>query len=232
MSKIKPPLGLGLNDYLVLVGFVFLTFKGYASFFSDPGIGWHLKLGEMIAKHQIWPNSDPRVFSAEHSHWILDQWLGDLVLYTLSSYNLAVLYVVFGCLLVWLSYRLLYSNLQKITGTFILSSLVCVYVNSFIGIHFLARPVFLSFILFASFYFYLNSVEIRRNLRSKNLLMIFILSVLWANIHSSFLLIWFLVGVKFLVDVCVNKPRERFSSILRGYIYLVLIVLNRYPLNP
>ena len=82
---------------------------------ADPGIGWHLRNGEVISTTFEIPRSDP--FLSEARPWVNNQWLGDVLLhqlYTIAGWpGLQLIVICVGWLVAfWLAPKVLQSTSQ------------------------------------------------------------------------------------------------------------------------
>ncbi len=191
---------------LVLLGAFFsLTQLQLSSFSDDPGVGWHLETGRFIFQTGTVPHSDP--FLSVARPWISDQWLSDLLFYTVYAqsgwpilYALGiVLYLATFFFVLFKSARGAgYATSAVLLGLLLLSKLSV--------IHFIFRPVLFSFLLFSLLY-----AAVVRFARSESefsiswikVAFVTVFFALWANLHPSFplgLLIIAVLACSFVVD--------------------------------
>lgn len=62
---------------VLLAGSMFVPLR---RFFVDPDVWWHIKVGATIFSTHHWPTTDPYSFTAHGTPWIAYEWLGDLLL--------------------------------------------------------------------------------------------------------------------------------------------------------
>jgi hypothetical protein len=62
---------------MVLIGRVFYEAR---TFFVDPDVWWHIKVGQDILRTHSWPTVDPYSFTAAGTPWIAYEWLGEALL--------------------------------------------------------------------------------------------------------------------------------------------------------
>lgn len=234
MAKLKSLLlrPFGLIDAIVLICFITLPIVQMQFFADDPGVGWHLKTGELIAQSGEIPRVDPFLASTTPRVWISDQWLSDLILYAIFERGgFALIYAALTALYLLTYFGLLYhgvlsrsrSALGAALGTFLAFKL---------GIpHFILRPVLFSFTFFVAVYLIAerlyrqysartslssNDLKLTLNERSKNRNRIIypalvLLFVLWANMHPSFvlgLLVLFVACAALLFDLLIFGEKE------------------------
>jgi len=192
LARFFRPISFG--DIVACISLIALLTLQLVKFADDPGVGWHLQGGKFIAQSGHAPAVDPLLHSDIPRTWISDQWLSDLILYTL--YNLGfwpLIYLVFILIYIGTYFAFLLKGTQHISGARI-ASVFAVFLAFKIGlVHFILRPVVFTFPLFVllvvftfSLYRHIKSVNLDK-LPSKAWLLPF-LFLLWTNIHPSFLL--------------------------------------------
>src|SRR6266567_3107136 len=48
---------------------------------QDPDLWWHLKTGALIVRNHAIPAVDPFSYTAAGKHWIVQEWLSEVILY-------------------------------------------------------------------------------------------------------------------------------------------------------
>lgn len=171
-------------------------------FADDPGVGWHFASGAWIVNHLAVPFTDPFLASPFPRPWVSDQWLTDVVFYlVLSRAGWAPLYALVIVIFVATFLLVLHRSILRETKLFIPSALAAVLVFKIAQIHFILRPVIVSFFLFAIVYVSLRELwtklasgdEFTALLRRKGIVFI-VLFMLWSNLHPSFVLGLILLG--------------------------------------
>lgn len=169
---------------------------------NDPGLGWHLATGRWIATHQTVPQTDPFLFSDAPRPWVADQWLGDLLIYVLYSLgSFPLLYTGLAVLFLLTYWGTLFSFVSRHQDSLLASMLSVVVALKVSLIHFIIRPVPLSFTLFALIFSTCVSAyrEERRppvSISRKSLFALSIAGLLiaWSNVHPSFMMGFFVVA--------------------------------------
>ena len=159
-----------------------------SGFAKDPGVGWHIASGNWMLDNRVIPLNDPFLASAGPLPWISDQWGSDLIL--------ALIFRTFGWVgiynlifLVYLSafFLVVYPTVRKRTGSAFIALVVTIFSSKPAEIHFILRPVVVSFLFMALLGAMLptarKSVE---NGKSGPLFCSFLLFFAWANSHPSF----------------------------------------------
>lgn len=162
-------------------------------FADDPGVGWHLKTGKVIAEQMSVPTTDPFLASASPRPWIASQWLGDLIiwrLYSLGSWPLV--YASLTSLYALFYLGVLYVGISRITGRWLFSSIALIVAFKVGQVHFLLRPVVFSLVIFALLYVVLSSWVQRcrsgEQLPRKIFWLIALLFLIWSNVHPEFVM--------------------------------------------
>ena len=227
---------------LAVAAQIFQQLDGIA---NDPGLGWHLKTGEYIWTHGQLPLTDPFLAYPNKLPYIFDQWASDLILYlvfhvggwpllyalTLITY-LAVYFLV-----------LIGPNIRNARSV-VIGSLATLCVFKLGLIHFIVRPVIFGFLCFAILYAILLSARERisknatseEQLASIRQLFIFLplLMVVWTNLHPSFVLGLFLIGL-FLAALTVERFAKKASfspRITNAFVAILVLCLFATFINP
>lgn len=148
----------------------------------DPDLWWHLATGRYIlAEHRI-PAEDIFSFTATGHRWVTHEWLADTLLF--ATYRLvghAGLSMAFAVVIAS-AFGLVYARCGTrhplaAAGSTILAAAACMMTWG-------VRPQMLS-LFFASLYLYILERQCVR--RSRSIWLLIACSVLWANLHSSFM---------------------------------------------
>jgi hypothetical protein len=178
-----------------MVGWVDLIFPGLivlycvmqlAGFADDPGLGWHLQTGLLISDSGI-PVQDS-FLAGPARPWVADQWLADLLFYLLYSGGgwpllYAVLISVFFSSFLVLYYVLRRADISAVAAVF------AVFFSSKVSLlHFIARPTLFGFLFFSCLLFFLYSTSSEEEQRQpvQRCVLLFLLFMLWANLHPTF----------------------------------------------
>lgn len=157
----------------------------------DPDLWWHLEAGEVILESGI-PDQDPGFsFTAGDNQWFMHEWLSDLLMYLIYAVGGVWGLAFFFSLVVTLTFALLY---KASVGRPYLAGLVLVlgylayhpFVNS--------RPQLFNTLFAALFIFLVEGVK-NRQFDQKWLWLIPPVMLVWANLHSGFLLGFAVLGV-------------------------------------
>lgn len=235
-------LRVGVHDIVFVLTAVSLLCFQMDGFTLDPGLGWHVKGGELIWHSGTIPTTDPFLATptgGDSRPWVSDQWLSDLFSYLLVR-NLSwtgaslVLLSFFVIPFLWFLYREIRSQIglaiSTTVGVFLAAKLA--------SIHLIFRPVIFSFLFLC-----LIVGRCRRwstasgGLRGRDYFWTAALFAAWANIHPSFVLgiIWCaLVPISRFVERKVGN-QTCVGCLVRqelGYFLLPVVAFTATCLNP
>jgi hypothetical protein len=160
----------------VTLFYCLFLFQGYQKLFRDSDAGWHIRSGEAILATGTLPRTDPYSFTRGGQPWFAWEWMADVAVgrihRSLGLKGVAVFYAVAISAGVWLWFRLQWA----LGGNFLIACAMAPLLLSTCNIHWLARPHVLSwiFLLLAIFP------------RKPNLVVVALVTALWANVHASF----------------------------------------------
>jgi hypothetical protein len=144
---------------------------------------WHLASGRFIAQHHTVPHTDVLSFTVPTNAWINLQWLYDLLLYAIYGVAGASGLVIASAACFVATFVLLARHLARYVGP-VASAALLIWVATTVNERFLIRPEMASFPLLAAVQLVLaDGREHPARLRWLVPLMI-----LWANMHSLFIL--------------------------------------------
>jgi hypothetical protein len=151
-------------------------FQGYQKLFRDSDAGWHIRTGEAILATGNLPRTDPYSFTRAGQPWFAWEWLADAgvggIHRAFGLKGVALFYAAAISAGVWLWFRLHWA----LGGNFLIACAMAPLLLSTCNIHWLARPHVLSWI------FLLLAVFPRK----PNLIVVALVTALWANVHASF----------------------------------------------
>jgi hypothetical protein len=167
---------------IALVGRVFYEAR---TFFVDPDLWWHIKVGQDILATHHWPTVDPYSFTVAGQPWIAYEWLGDvllawvaktggllgleILLFALASITMLALY----------AYATMKSGNSK--AGFVVAGLMC----SLAFASFSLRPQMLGYL-----FLILVLIILEKFRQGKNKALWFLppIFLLWVNTHGSFII--------------------------------------------
>lgn len=181
---------------------------------SDPDLGFHLNSGKYIVENFSFPDKDIFTYTSTNNDYIDLQWLFQatiFLLYKTTGYIGLSIFVTALCLLL-LYVLTLRQNLLKIP----LSISCILFFLGFLIIEsrLVLRPELFTFISISVILFLLDQYYYNRK---KSLYFIPIIFLFWCNVHSLFILGFFLLGAYFLSvwfrDKNIDKHLLIWSSI-------------------
>ena len=184
--------------------------RGFA--YLDPDLGWHLRVGEEISKTLQVPEKNVYNFSYT-GNWVDHEWLSNYFVYQINShlgYQALVIFFALLIVLIFVLLNLAISYLWREKGKS--PPLVLIILFQLLGViaampHFGVRIqelalLFLFFVL-ALIYFY------NKNKNWRRLLLLIPLFYLWACLHASFLIGFFIIfswaGIKLIERLIINS---------------------------
>lgn len=207
--------------FIFLISFALFIAFGKSPFF-DPDTGWHVRAGDYIISSMSVPYKDPWSFTADQQ-WYNLSWLYDVLLYGLFSVGngIAIYYgLAFIC-------AFLLSELYRILdyfGEYRYDTKLAAVAMAGLLLHPVAimRPQILCY-LWAMYVMLILHIS-RKD--SKKLIYLIPLTLLWVNMHGSFLIVFVLMGVHFL-EALVSRDVERCKKlIIYGIICAICTLIN------
>jgi hypothetical protein len=166
----------------LLVGVVFCEGRQFS---LDPDVWWHIKSGQTILATHHWPTTDPYSFTVTGQPWIAYEWLGDLLLATVSRIGglrgLDLLLIVIGSAVILGLYLLGTVSSGSSKAGFVAAALVCPLAFA----NFNLRPQMLGYL------FLIVSIvvlELYRQGRARVIWILPPLLLVWVNTHGSWII--------------------------------------------
>ena len=237
-NVISPSTGSGKYTFYA-IGLLIVVISALTSFFpiDNYDIWWHLKTGEYIVAERTIPDSDIFSFTAEGKSWITHEWLAELVFYAIyitGGLNLLIIFKVFISVLIALI--LLYHIRKRAHENPLLYILVitAICVGSF---RLFVRPHLFTYLFLTILSVNIFNLEYFEKNRYTTLLLIPALFLMWANIHSGFIIglgVYWIVAVGAVIYSRNRKVNEdiSFSNSLKKYIMPPAIASLAAFINP
>lgn len=173
-----------LQTALFLGLWFWLLIAGEKKLFRDPGIFWHLRVGEQILTTGRFPHTDTFSFTAAGKPWIARQWLGECamaLLHRMSGFDGLLLGTVtlLAGFYTWLAHRFLRVG---IPGWLAILLTVLAMKTSYYHLH--PRPALLTNVLLGWTFARLCDFESGR-IPFRSLFWLVPVSLLWANTHDG-----------------------------------------------
>jgi hypothetical protein len=168
----------------------------------DPDLWWHLRTGEAILQNGI-PQTDIFSFTVPAHEWIVQQWLTDLIMWLIySAVGLGGLSVVFAAL-VMATFLLVY---KRCDGRPYLAAFTVLLGLLTAALPLGVRPQMVNIFFLALYIFILEGYR-EGKVQRKRLYLLPLLTLLWANMHSGFI-----VGVVVLAVYSVGETFGRVAQ--------------------
>jgi hypothetical protein len=227
-----------------LVAYLSLFNRNFERIADDPGLGWHLANGSIIAETGSVPRIDPFLASpripnpylgvGESRPWINEQWLGDLILFELLSLGgwPLVYGVVAGLYLI--AYFGVAADAYRRPGEGWLIVLLGIVLAFKLGqVHLIVRPVLFSIVLFSIFVARCRALLSReewswRSVLTESIVMGAV-AALWANVHPAFIYGFLALGLA-IVSLCLSGPGGPARGAKAGLILVACVFASA--LNP
>ncbi|MCB0333316.1 MAG: hypothetical protein KDD55_07440 [Bdellovibrionales bacterium] len=233
MNALRSYFRFNLGD-LVLAGIALSLLPGlFESFANDPGLGWHLKSGQLMLKEGPL-FADPFLATPSPLPWVPDQWLGSLILaffFGLGGWPL--LYSLVYSVIVATFFVSVFFACKLRTQSPLLCSFGVLLAVKLSSIQLFIRPLVLSF-LFLSWLcvFLFSRVKSLREGREfwtrGDMLFLPSIFAVWANIHPYFVLGIIVLGLAYLGVLAdsyfLSKPR--IPRLVRSRILLTVFLVT------
>lgn len=172
----------------------------------DPDMWWHLRTGEYIWQRGI-PRHDIFSFTVPHHEWVTHEWLSQLfmwLVYLVGSWpGLIITFALLTAAAFWLVY-------QSCAGRPYLAAFVVLLAAIASAIVWGVRPQIFNLLLAAFFVFVVERVK-DDQLSPRWLWSLPLVTLLWANLHSGYLL-----GVVLLATYTVGGGLEQYLGLADG----------------
>ncbi len=203
LSTQHPALAKGLHRYTLLAGLL-LAFAGLLPFVAptDFDLWWHLRTGQLIVNSGI-PYYNDYSFTALGRPWVVYEWLSELIIYGLqSSVGYVGLVLLFGAVQAG-SGALVYRLLRfKGAGRFLALVMLLLFFI-FAAPTWGVRPQIIAALFLAAYYLIL--LHYRRDpTRNRVLWLLPLLTLLWANMHGTYVTGLALVALSVIGEAANN----------------------------
>jgi len=217
---------------VLLAGGIFVPLR---TFWVDPDVWWHIKVGATILTTHHWPTTDPYSYTAYGTHWIAYQWLGDVVLAMFANLwglrGLMALDMILAAAILFALYALVTERCGNPKAAFIVCALFLPLVYSSLSL----RPQMISYL------FLVLSLIILERFRQGHIGALWLLPPLflvWINTHGIFTFGLLALGVYWasgLVEIHWGDlesrqwtPRERIRLESVGLLSLIALTITPY----
>ncbi|NQW04684.1 MAG: hypothetical protein HQ485_11730 [Acidobacteria bacterium] len=181
---------------------------------------WHLSAGRWIATNQTIPATDTLSHTVRDHVWVNVQWGFDLVLYALHSVGGPALLSVVGAIVFLVVAALLLRLVARDVGDSLAAFVVLLAIVA-AQERVTLRPELLSFLLLAAV---LSVLEYGRRSDGRGLFLLVPLMIIWANVHSLFIVGAFAIVCAFVGTA--SWPHRRL--LIWGGVALAAVLVNPF----
>ncbi len=194
-----------LSDAALLIPILVLFWctTGVGWLLTDSDTGWHIRTGEWILSNGRIPAVDIFSFTRPGSPWFAWEWLSDVVM--AAVHHIAGLggIVLLCIVLLGLTSTCIYRNAVAESGHRLIAIVLTALGMAASTIHWLARPHLVTPLLAAVFLGTL--IRVQRSGKSRLLMVLPPLTMLWVNLHGGFF-----VGIVLLITYALGSVVEDF----------------------
>jgi len=182
-----------LTDLAFIMPLVFLFGRGQGAklLIGDGDTGWHIRTGQWIMEHGRVPDHDIFSFSKPGQPWFAWEWLWDVVFGWLHQKAGLAAVAVASMILLSFTFALLFRLTRRACPNPFIAIGVTLMATAGSSMHWLARPHLFTLFFTVVFYWILEDA---RQGRTRRLILLPFLMVLWANLHGGFLVGTILIG--------------------------------------
>ena len=191
---------------------LFWCTTGVGWLLTDSDTGWHIRTGEWILSNGRVPAVDIFSFTKPGSPWFAWEWLSDVLM--AAVHHVAGLggIVLLCIVLLGLTSTCIYRNAVAESGHRLIAIVLTALAMAASTIHWLARPHLVTPLLAAVFLGIL--IRVQRGGKTRLLLVLPPLTILWVNLHGGFF-----VGIVLLITYALGSVVEDFIQGDRCYAY-------------
>jgi len=189
--------------FLIPILVLFWCTTGVGWLLTDSDTGWHIRTGEWILRNGRAPAVDIFSFTKPGSPWFAWEWLSDVLMVAVHHVAGLQAIVLLSLVLLGLTSTCTYRNSVAESGHRLIAMVVTGLAMSASMIHWLARPHLVTPLLAAVFSGILARVQ--RDGKSRLLLVLPLLTILWVNLHGGFF-----VGIVLLITYALGSVVEGF----------------------
>jgi hypothetical protein len=226
-----------MTDFAVLAALLFLFgfLSGAPVLLGDGDTGWHIRTGEWILANGRVPGADLFSFTRPGAPWFAWEWLWDVISGWLHQrWGMAAVFLG-SILIICLTAAALFRLILRKCGNVFLAALATMLALAATSLHWLARPHLVTPLLVVVF---VSILERARDGRTRLLILLPFLTVLWTNLHGGFgaglVVIAAYAAGEALGALVEPGPAERRAALVRGrpFLYTLAGCLLATLVNP
>ncbi|MEW6182316.1 MAG: hypothetical protein AB1500_03955 [Bacillota bacterium] len=219
---------------LIIVGILVKVIVSFENGISDPDTWWHLAAGKYMVSHHAVPHQDVFSWTVSGQEWITHEWLAEVLFYLGYLAGgfwgvLSIILIVAGLALTFY-FRLI--SMPK--DSYLIAALTLLAVGLMLTPFLQIRPQIFSYFFFIIFLYVLYLFV---NKKKDYLFVLPLISVLWANIHGSFLVgplvvvLYIFCGMPRINEARIINIHLNKHQIIKLLFYSVLCIIAA-TLNP
>ncbi len=205
---------------MITMASAFLTQEGPSRFLGDGDTGTHLRTGQLILASGSVPTTDQYSFSRTGRPWYAWEWMWDVAFAKINAWGGLTTVALVTLAVLCLTFYWLYRHSLSRSGNPVLAVMVtglCMIESSN---HWLARPHLFTFLFLV---FAIWWIEKSRGASPLRLLVLPLLTMVWANVHGGFLILVLILAsysAGALLRALTNEDRtNRKADLLSGATY-------------
>lgn len=202
---------------------VFITILS-SRLLSDPDLGFHLNSGKYIIENFSFPDKDTFTYTSTHNDYVDLQWFFQVIIFIL--YNITG-YVGLSVFVAFLSLLLLYLLIKRLFYLKIPLPISCILILAgylIIESRIVLRPEVFTFIFITLLLFLLDRYYYTPK---KNLYWLPVILLLWCNMHSLFILGFFIIG-SYFVSIFIRDKKIDKHFLLWFTLSILICFINPY----
>lgn len=208
--------------FLLFIAFFCLGIALRHGALMDPDTGWHIAAGDLIRETGALPETDPWSHTAGDHVWYNISWAYDVALSFIHQAGGLSSVVIFSVTLYALAVAGMGAVALKSSKSIIAALLTTTLLGFVLLPGMLARPQGVSFLLI------LGAYAVLRFGGTRSLWLLPILTVLWANIHGSFLIIFVMLAAFFAEAIAGGRSPRAIRLAGAGVFCAGAVLLNPY----
>jgi hypothetical protein len=177
--------------FLMPAALLFLRMDGAKRMLGDGDTGWHIRTGEWILNNGSVPRTDLFSFTKSGQPWYAWEWLWDLVFAWLHQHAGMAAVVLASILVLSFTFALLFRLVLRECPNVLVAFGVTFAATAGSTMHWLARPHLFTLLFVVIFCAVLDRA---RQGRTRLLIVLPFLTVLWTNLHGGFFVGIILIG--------------------------------------
>jgi hypothetical protein len=224
-----------LSDFAFLIPILLLSWctTGVGWLLTDSDTGWHIRTGEWILRNGRVPAVDIFSFTKPGLPWFAWEWLSDVLMAAVHHFAGLAGLVLASLVLLGFTSTCVYKNAIEESGHRLIAVVLTALAMAASTIHWLARPHLVT-PLFAALFLWIL-IRVQRDSKTRWLLVLPPLTMLWVNLHGGFfvgivLLITYALGS--VVQDFIQENRVRVRGRARNYALTAMACLAASLINP